>query len=137
MADGYKGYNNVCLKPDVYRLGCWAHARRYFFKALKSLKKGKKQTLAGEAMQLIGELYKIDKHVRTLTLKEKQTYRREHATPVINSMRAWLDDHINDVTPSSLTGRAMHYLNKQWPNLIRFLDDANLPLDNNLSLIHI
>ncbi len=33
--------------------------------------------------------------------------------------------------PSSLTGKAMTYLNNQWPRLIRYLDDGRYPLDNN------
>jgi hypothetical protein len=36
------------------------------------------------------------------------------------------------VPPQSLTGKAMQYLNRQWPKLIRVLDDGRLPLDTNL-----
>lgn len=35
-ADGYAGYNGI---PDVTLVGCWAHARRKFMDALKSLPK--------------------------------------------------------------------------------------------------
>jgi transposase len=35
------------------------------------------------------------------------------------------------VPPQSLTGKALAYLEGQWPKLIRVLDDGRLPLDTN------
>ena len=32
----------------------------------------------------------------------------------------------------SLTGQALGYLERQWPKLVRILDDGRLPLDTNL-----
>ena len=131
MADGYAGYNSVAGRAGVSRLGCWVHARRNFFKAVKAQKKSKKTTLADEAMEMIRELYKIDKYMKTLPQDQRLAYRVEHASPLIDSMQKWLKDHIQTVTPSSLTGKALHYLSEQWPHLIIFLKDASLPLDNN------
>ncbi len=34
--------------------------------------------------------------------------------------------------PQSLTGKAMDYLQRQWPKLVRVLDDGRIPLDTNL-----
>ena len=36
-ADGYQGYHK--LRPDIRVVGCWAHARRKFDEAVKSLPK--------------------------------------------------------------------------------------------------
>ena len=33
--------------------------------------------------------------------------------------------------PQSLLGKAVHYTLGQWPKLIRFLEDGDIPLDNN------
>lgn len=35
MVDGYKGYQPACEDYQIQRLGCWAHARRYFMEAKK------------------------------------------------------------------------------------------------------
>jgi transposase len=35
------------------------------------------------------------------------------------------------VSPDSLTGKAIGYLDKQWPKLERVLDDEKIPLDTN------
>nr|WP_268967704.1 IS66 family transposase [Zooshikella ganghwensis] len=41
MVDGYDGYQSICQKNQLTRLGCWAHARRKFIEAQKSQPKGK------------------------------------------------------------------------------------------------
>jgi transposase len=46
-------------------------------------------------------------------------------------LRAWLDDAIPRVPPQSLTGKALAYLDGQWPKLVRVLDDGRIPLDTN------
>ncbi len=51
---------------------------------------------------------------------------------MLEKLRNWLDASIDSVPPQSLTGKAMHYLARQWPKLIRVLDDGRLPLDTNL-----
>ncbi len=47
-------------------------------------------------------------------------------------MREWLDRSIGQVPPQTLTGKALCYLDKQWPRLIRYLDDGRIEIDNNL-----
>ena len=49
MVDGYKGYQPTCDDYQIKRLGCWAHARRYFMKAKNIQPKGK----AGKADQAL------------------------------------------------------------------------------------
>jgi hypothetical protein len=35
--------------------------------------------------------------------------------------------------PQSAVGRALNYLQEEWPQLIRYLDDGLIPIDNNLT----
>ena len=57
VCDAYAGY--LRLESDEIQLcGCWAHARRYFFDALKS---SPKET--SEMLERIGKLYQIEKRV--------------------------------------------------------------------------
>ncbi len=131
MVDGYDGYNATSLKEGVTRLGCWAHARRYFFQAEKSLKGDKRNALCMQAMHFIRQLYKAEKESRNFSLEERHAHRREHAKPVVEEIRRWLDENIDAVTPSSLTGKAMNYLDRQWPYLSSYLEAGSLPIDNN------
>jgi transposase len=47
-------------------------------------------------------------------------------------LREWLDQHLPVVVKQSAIGKAMHYLNKQWPKLIVYTQDGRLHIDNNL-----
>ena len=40
--------------------------------------------------------------------------------------------HQHSVTPGSLLGKALHYLEAQWPKLIRYVENGAWPIDNNL-----
>ncbi|MCP5066992.1 MAG: IS66 family transposase [bacterium] len=50
---------------------------------------------------------------------------------MIEKLRDWLDASMGSVPPQSLTGKAMFYLDRQWPKLVRVLDDGRIPLDTN------
>jgi len=43
----------------------------------------------------------------------------------------WLNKHHLTVPSSSPTARAINYSLKLWEALSRYLDDGNLPIDNN------
>ena len=49
----------------------------------------------------------------------------------MEALRAWLDASLGSVPPQSLTGKAMAYLDRQWPKLVRVLEDGRIPLDTN------
>ena len=36
-----------------------------------------------------------------------------------------------EVPPTSLTGKALYYLNNQWDKLVRYCEDGRLDIDNN------
>jgi transposase len=140
QTDGYEGYTALGQEPGISHVGCWAHARRKFDEALrgqgKSKRKGAKRTAkesrARQALSQIQALYRIERELKDATAEERLAARQERTKPLLEKLRIWLDDSIDSVPPQSLTGRAMHYLAKQWPKLIRVLDDGRLPLDTNL-----
>jgi transposase len=139
QTDGYEGYTALGQEPGIVHVGCWAHARRKFDEALrgqgKAKKKGAKRTAkesrARQALSQIQALYRIERELREATAAERLAAREERTKPLLDKLRQWLDDSIDSVPPQSLTGKAMHYLAKQWPKLIRVLDDGRLPLDTN------
>jgi hypothetical protein len=46
-------------------------------------------------------------------------------------LRKWLDKTRPRTAPTTPLGKAMGYLDKQWPRLIRYLEDGSYPIDNN------
>jgi transposase len=138
QTDGYEGYGAIGREPGVVHVGCWAHARRKFDEALrgqrsrKSAKKTPKQSKARQALARIQELYRIERSLKDASPEVRQRERQKRSGPVMEKLRAWLDVSIGSVPPQSLTGKAMAYLDRQWPRLVRVLDDGRLPLDTNL-----
>lgn len=51
----------------------------------------------------------------------------------MDKLRTWLDVSLPSVPPGTLTGKALNYLNNEWPKLIRYLEDGRLEIDNNLA----
>ena len=138
QTDGYEGYTAIGQEPGIVHVGCWAHARRKFDEALrgqkklkKSAKRSAKESRARQALSQIQELYAIERQVKDATPEERYRVRQERSRPVIEKLRTWLDASTGSVPPQSLTGKALHYLDRQWPKLIRVLDDGRLPLDTN------
>jgi transposase len=55
----------------------------------------------------------------------------ESAKPITDKLRQWLDETRPKVPPKSLLGKALQYLDNQWPRLIAYLEDGQYPIDNN------
>lgn len=137
QTDGYEGYGALAREAGVTHVGCWAHARRKFDEALKGQRSSKKKkpdprsSKARAGLALIQKLYEIDRAVRDRPPDERYRVRQEKTKPMLGKLRAWLDDALPRIPPQSLTGKALGYLDNQWPKLVRVLDDGRLPLDTN------
>jgi transposase len=137
QTDGYEGYAAIGREPGVVHVGCWAHARRKFDEALRgqrSKKKAKpdaKQSRARQALTQIQALYAIERTLKEASPEERQRVREERSRPVVEKLRGWLDASLGTLPPQTLTGKALAYLDHQWPKLVRVLDDGRVPLDTN------
>ena len=130
MTDGYEGYGALAREPGIEHLACWAHARRKFVDAVKVQPKGKR-SLADQAVEMIGKLYRIERDIRDKPTPEKQTVRQDQSQAMLDKMRVWLNTALPAITPQSKLGEALAYLHKYWPRLIRYVEHGDLPIDNN------
>lgn len=130
MLDGYEGYEPVCRAQGLVRLGCWVHARRKFVDVGRASKKKNKHALY--AIKLIAKLYAIEKSHKESSRQIRYQARLEQAKPVIDKLRYWLDENKSKVAPKTTLGKALTYLDNQWPRLIAYLGDGRYPIDNNL-----
>jgi transposase len=110
------------------RPGCWSHGRRRFVDAARGGDK-----LALEALHKIAPLFAIE---RASTLagdnaEQRRARRVNQSRPVLDDIRAFVDEQRAVVPPKTPLGRALGYLHRQWPRLILFLDDGNIELTNN------
>jgi transposase len=128
QADAYGGYDALYATGRVVEVGCWAHARRYFWDA-----KGADAGRALRALAFIRDLYAVESDARSLDGDARRRLREERARPVLARFRQWLDEQADVVVPKSPIGEAVTYARKQWTALTRYLDDGDLAIDNNVS----
>ena len=86
---------------------------------------------ATQFIAAIAELYVVESRVRELTPVERGRLRAEHSRPVLARIADLLQRHRHSVAPNSLLGKALHYLDGQWPKLIRYVENGTWPIDNN------
>jgi len=129
MTDGYRGYHALRKMPGVSgHAACWAHARRKFVEASQ----GRKNTAAAYQMvAFIGKLYQIERSIKDKTPDERKVIRLEKAEPILTKIKGWLDGKANKALPKSLLGKAIHYTLRLWPQLVVYLEDGHIPIDNN------
>jgi len=121
----------VVAAHGLSHVGCLAHARRRFNDAVKAQGRNRKRGQAHRGLVLIRKLYRVEGQARQLTPPERYVHRHKHARPVLDEMRSWLDGALPQVPPTSATGKALNYLHHEWGQLIRYLDDGRLEIDNN------
>jgi hypothetical protein len=134
MSDGYDAYDQVARDYQLRHLGCWAHARRYVFDAEQALPKSARtpDQPAVQLLKAIAELYRIEKESRDVTPGERLRARQERAAPVLGQIEQIVLAHRDRVIPQSQLGKALTYLQGQWPKLTAYAGSGTWPIDNNL-----
>lgn len=129
QTDGYVVYDAFAEKENIILVGCMAHARRYFEKALDDDK-----ARASAMLGAIQQLYVIERKMREekFTYTEKHAYRLDHSEPIMLEMIKWLLANRDQVVPKSPTGKAIHYMIARWEYIRAFMYDGSLEIDNNL-----
>ncbi len=129
QTDGYRVYDWFGKQPGITLLGCWAHARRKFEKALDY-----DRQRASYVMEQIQKLYAIERHARDngLSCQQRKELRLDQALPIMNALGSQLEVMYRDVLPKSPLGRALEYIIPRWDSLMNYLYDGMLEIDNNL-----
>jgi hypothetical protein len=128
VADAHVVYDHLYANGTVVEVGCWAHQRRYFFKAL-----GSEPERARDAIAMIGALFKIERDLAGATRTHREAVRREQSGPLVARFFEWCDGLVEQVLDDTPLAAAIGYARNQRPALERFLEDGRLPLDNNAS----
>jgi len=126
VVDDYSGYKAL-FTEGITEVGCWAHIRRLFFE----LHAAKASAHAEPALRQIAELYRIEAQINGLDPPERLARRQREARPVLDAFGQWIDQLSANVSPNSGLAKALAHTRKRWPALVRYVDDAALPIDNN------
>jgi len=133
MLEGYRGYlladassiyDPLVTAGRVVLACCWAHVRRYFYKALET-----DRTRSLEAIAIIGQLFAVE---RACASTPKTARRAKLAAPILQLFDPWLERNRSTVDPRTPLAAAFTYAHTQYDELRRFLEDGRLRIDHNV-----
>lgn len=131
QCDGFAGYETAFRNnKNVQLVNCMAHIRRHFEQALDENK-----SAAEFALAEIQKLYQIERNCteRNLSDDERKQKRQELAKPIMVHLKAWMETEGVHYSERSLIGKAITYAYTRWDNMMRYLEDGSILIDNNLA----
>ena len=133
VTDGYQVYHTIeTEREDLKIAGCWSHARRRFDEAVKALPKTKqKESRAYLALTMIQAIYREEKLLKDLPAEERNIRRQLSVRPLVEAYFTWAGETIRKVPQKSKTWEGFNYSINQEKYLKVFLDDGEVPMDNN------
>nr|WP_300817749.1 IS66 family transposase [uncultured Acetatifactor sp.] len=133
VTDGYQVYHTVeNEREDLKVAGCWSHARRRYDEAVKALPKAKqKDSRAYLALTMIQAIYREEKQLKELSAQERKNRRQLSVRPQVEAYFTWVRENLPKVPQKSKTWEGFKYSLNQEKYLKVFLDDGEVPMDNN------
>jgi transposase len=128
QTDAYEVYDSLKkVVADLVRIGCAAHSRRKFHRALKD---GDRQ-----AIWFIGQfrqLYRLEREAKSLTPDQRHQLRQQQAAPIWALLMERAQALQPQLLPQSSLGKAVSYLINEYTALIGYLQSGRYEIDNNL-----
>lgn len=132
QCDGYQAYEALKTAfADIELGGCLAHIRRKFYKIYEQ---GSREAWLIRVLNLIKMLYGNERSIKgstKLTLVDIRALRNVHSRPIIEALKELLDSQVNRHRPQSNEGLAVTYALGQWSELVLYLEQSHLHIDNN------
>lgn len=135
VTDGYQVYHSAEKTLEhVTIAGCWVHARRYFDEALKIIPKAVRSKSWGYlVMKQIQAIYREEGKLKDLKTEERLKQRQLVIKPLVDALFAYAKQHQVPVGTQGKLARAVTYLLNQEKHLRVFLENGEVPMDNNAS----
>ena len=133
-ADAYAGYDQLYIgnknNPDatITEAACWAHTRRKFYEVTQA---NDKASIAQDALEKIGEIYKIEDGIRGLKPGQRKKVRQAKSKSLVKKLFASWKKSYALLPKKSTTAQAIAYAQNNQAALMRFLDNGKIEIDNN------
>jgi transposase len=110
------------------RPGCWSHGRRRLVDAARA-----GDQIALEGLHKIAALFAVERESKLAGdgIAARRARRQLRTQPLLDDLRAWLDDKRRTIPPRTPLGGALGYLHRQWNRLVLFVDDGDIDATNN------
>ena len=126
VRDQFSGYH---VLKNVKHCGCMAHMRRRFVEAIPSNKKLHSTSVAVQAVERIKRIYHEEGLLKNCTADERYKKRQKTIKPLIDEFFAWLEPL--PVSGKNKLAEAIGYAKNEKAYLYTFLENGNVPMDNN------
>ena len=126
ICDGYDAYNAV---TGTKRCGCWAHTRRRFVEALPKDKSAYSTSVAAKAVEFCNKIYHEEHLLAKMSAEERQKQRLVKVKPLLDAFFSWLEEQ--NISGKGKLAKAVNYALNEKKYLYTFLEDGNVPIDNN------
>ena len=132
-ADAYAGFGGL-YEPDpatgqarLVEVACWSHARRKLY----DVHQATASPIAHDALERIAELFAIEKAIRGQPPERRLAVRQEHARPLLDELKRFLDTSLGRISSKSSLAQAIRYATSRWDALSRFITEGRLEMSNN------
>lgn len=98
-------------------------------KAVKSTE----ATLPQQGIAYCNKLFEIEEKLKNLSSEERRVQRLKQEIPVLEAFWAWVDTNLEVVLLQSNLGKALKYVKNQQAGLMKYLDDGDCEISNNLA----
>ena len=135
VTDGYQVYHTLEKEREDLRIaGCWVHCRRRFNDALEVIPKAQREkSILYLFMKQIQAIYREEGKMSGLSSKERLAQRQLVVKPLVDAFFAYLKQKEPAVSKSGKIREAFTYALNQERYLRVFLEDGDVPIDNNAS----
>ena len=135
VTDGYQVYHTIEKeREDLQIAGCWVHARRKFDEALTVIPKAhQNKSNAFLVIKQIQAIYREEGKLNKLSSEERLMQRQMVIKPLVDALFAYLKKMEPTVPASGQLRKAYTYILNQEKYLRVFLEDGEIPIDNNAS----
>lgn len=135
VTDGYQVYHSLEKELEDLRVaGCWVHCRRKFNDALELIpKEHQKESILFLIMKQIQAISREEKKLSELSSEERLVQRQLVVKPLVDALFVYLKQNQNKISKSNKMHEAFTYALNQERYLRVFLEDGDVPMDNNAS----
>ena len=135
VTDGYQVYHTLEKERENLKIaGCWVHCRRRFNDALEVIPKAhRKESILHLIMKQIQAIYREEGKLSDFSTEDRIMQRQLVVKPLVDAFFAYLKQNEPKIPKNGKIREAFTYALNQESYLKVFLEDGDVPIDNNAS----
>lgn len=135
VTDGYQVYHTLEKERENLKIaGCWVHCRRRFNDALEVIPKAhRKESILHLIMKQIQAIYREEGKLSDFSTEDRLMQHQLVVKPLVDAFFAYLKQNEPKIPKNGKIREAFTYALNRESYLKVFLEDGDVPIDNNAS----